>query len=101
MNTPKTLTSRLARFVGTGLLAAAAVTILAGGAIAPAFADDGQRGGREVRTHEWRDHERFEQRRHVMVAPRYGYAYPDPYHYGYAPAWIHAEPSFNLDFSFR
>jgi hypothetical protein len=98
MNTRKTFASRLGRFTRTGLLAAAVATIVGGSAIAPAFADEWRRGG-EAREHAWRDHDRFEHRHFVYVAPRFGYA--APYYYRYAPAPGYAVPSLNLGFDFR
>jgi hypothetical protein len=98
MKTRKTLTSRLGRFTRTGLLAVAATAIVGGSAIAPAFADEWRRGG-DVREHQWRDHDRFEHRDHVFIAPRFGYA--APYYYRYAPAPVYGVPSFNLGFAFR
>ena len=92
--TRKSLTSRLARFTRTGLLAAAVAMIVGGSAIAPAFADEWHRGG-DVREHNWRDHARFEHRRHDFVAPRFGYA---PDYYRYTPAPVFAIPPLNFLF---
>jgi hypothetical protein len=96
----KTLTSRLGRFSRTGLLAVAVTAILGGSAIAPAFANEWRHGGGgDVREQEWRDHDRFEHRHHVYVAPRFGYAGRD--YYRYAPAPVYAVPSLHLGFGFR
>jgi len=95
MKSLKTLTSRLGRFTRTGLLAAAVVTVVGGSAIAPAFADE-WRHGTAAREHDWRDHDRFEHRRHDFVAPRFGYA---PRYYHSTPAPVFAVPP--LTFFFR
>jgi hypothetical protein len=68
MKTRKTITSRLGHFTRTGLLAAVAVTaILGGSTVAPALADEWRHRGGDVRAHEWRDHDRFEHRRHFYA----------------------------------
>jgi hypothetical protein len=93
MKTRKPLASSLTRFARLGLMAGAVAAILGGSAIAPAFADE-WRHGRDVREHDWRDHERFDRREHFYVSPRFGYA--PGYYDRYAPAPFYAVPSFHF-----
>jgi hypothetical protein len=83
----------LSRFTRLGLLAGAVAAMLGGSAIAPALADE-WRHGRDVREHDWRDHDRFERRDHVYFAPRFGYG--RGYYERYAPAPFYAVPSFHV-----
>jgi len=100
-------TPALRRTLRTGLLAAAAIALVGGTAIAPAFADGYWRHGddwrgyhHDWREHAWREHERFEHR----YAPSYGYgyrSYPAPAYGYYAPAPVYPAPGLSLGFVFR
>lgn len=100
-----TLHSTLGRRFRTGLLAVAAVAVVAGASLAPALAD-GRYDGRHEGWHDrgwgdrdWHDHDDY------RFAPR-GYVYggyPAPYYgyYGYTPAPVYPAPGLNFGVTIR